>query len=63
MRTREEQVAELTGVYEDAGVFGQDAKDQHWKEARANDPRGNKGGPRESGPDLTRGSRPGARQY
>lgn len=27
MRTREEQVAELTGVYEDAGVFGQDAKD------------------------------------
>ena len=27
MRTREEQVTELTGVYEDAGVFGQDAKD------------------------------------
>lgn len=27
MRTREEQVAELTGVYEDAGVFGKDAKD------------------------------------
>ncbi len=27
MRTRKEQVAELTGVYEDAGLSGKDAKD------------------------------------